>query len=331
MDSEAKSALARKLVPGRFYDGFFVSEYGRLEALRAARYNSAFSVVILTLDGGAQLDEGAGLDALRAAAKACVDSIRNCDVAGLTDDGQITVILPETDWFGSLAASRKISRAVSAGLAKGKGRLSLILSNATFPKDGHGYGEVVAAALKRASDRKESVWEKEGFRGRLFWEILGDLTARGQKGTGCATFDAGANQDLNEFFLDQINDFVAKEVLRSPQRRGIAYFAFRNIDPGLPLLKSLNASGALSAKVFLVGEGGARALEIKNATAILLDDPRFKETFFTFYLSEDAGYALVCKENWGETFSCFHTSDEFLVEGLITKFQNEYSLQEQLG
>jgi len=331
LESEALSALAGKLVPGRFYDGFFVSEYGRIEALRAARYNSAFSVVILTIDHGPAIDEGAGLEALKAAARACVDSIRNCDVAGLTGDGQITVILPETDWFGSLAATRKISKAVSANLLRARGQPSAILSNATFPKDGRGYGEVVSAALKRASDRKGSRWEKDGFRNKLFWEILGDLTGAGQKGAGCATFDAGANQDLNEFFLDQINDFVAKEVLRSPQRRGIAYFAFRDIDPGLPLLKSLNSAGALSAKVFLVGEGGSRSIEVKNATPILLDDPRLRETSFTFYLSEESGYALVCKENWGETFSCFHTSDEFLVEGLITKFQNEYSLQEQLG
>ena len=186
-------------MPGRFYDGFFVSEYGRLEALRAARYNSAFSVIILTIDHGPAIDdEGAGLEALKAAARACVDSIRNCDVAALTNDGQITVILPETDWFGSLAATRKISRAVSANLRKERGAPSAILSNATFPKDGRGYGEVVSAALKRASDRKGSRWEKDGFRNRLFWEILGDLTGAGQ--TGCAAFDAGANQELNEFF-----------------------------------------------------------------------------------------------------------------------------------
>jgi len=64
---------------------------------------------------------------------------------------------------------------------------------------------------------------------------------------------------------------------------------------------------------------------------LALDDPRLKETFFTFLMTEETSYALICKENWGSTFSCFHSSDPVLVEGLITKFQNEYSLKEQLG
>lgn len=331
MDIDKRSALTRRLFPSRFYDSYFINEYGRLEALRGTRYNACFSVVLLTIDGlgGGDLFEGAPLEFGKALVKAVIESVRNCDVVGMAFDRELVVILPETDYFGSLIAVRKLTKAVSQIIRKDRPP-SVLITQATFPRDGKGFGEVLSTAAKRAKEKKESVWERRNLKDRLFWEIIGELTGKAYEGFENSSFDAGGGQDLTEFFIDEINELVLSEAARAPQKRGVLYFASKSVST-LPVLKALGSAGAIATRVFLVGEPEASASEVKNATQLPLNDPRLKEFLFTFFLSEDSGYALVCKENWGATFSCFHTADPVLVEGLISKFQGEYSLQEYFG
>lgn len=333
LDTDTISVLTKKQFPARFYDAFFVSEYGRIEAIRATRYNTCFSMILIGVyERGKAMDPESAEGALflKKLSAAVVASVRSCDVAGLSEDGSIMVILPETDYFGSLIASKKLSRALSIAMRSDAG-FNVLLSHATFPRDGRTLGELTAVAARRLSERKDSIWESLGCGEKLFWEIAGSLAGRSITGLDGASFDAGSGQELSEFFIDQINELIIKEIARTPQRRGIMYYGTRNISASLPVVKMLSTAGSTATKVFLVGEGEGSVWEIKNAMPLLLDDPRLKETFFTFFMNEDTAYALICKENWGATFSCFHTADPVVVEGLITKFQNEYSLQEQLG
>ena len=332
MEIGTKSGASRKPYHERLYDACFVNEYGKIESLRASRYNTCFSVVLLSVDGGGGSPEGedAGWhEFFGRLSSRVVESVRNCDVVGLGDKGRLLVILPEADHFGSLMTLRKLSRSVepvSSGTP-----FSVNLTQATFPGDGKSFAELVGAATARVEIQKESLWEKLGLKNKLFWEIMGELTALAPSGYDNSCFEAGGDRAVTEFFIDQLDELIVKEISRTPQKRGILYFSSKKISQRLPLVKNLNAAGAFSTRVFLVGEPEDSASEIRTATPLVLDDPRLREIFFTFYLNEGSGYALVCKENWGATYSCFHTADKHLVEGLITKFQSEYSLQEQLG
>ncbi len=96
------------------------------------------------------------------------------------------------------------------------------------------------------------------------------------------------------------------------------------------IMKTLNSLGKTSTKVFIIGDGDAEAQKLKNATPITINDQRLEDVFFTFFLNEDSAYAMIARECWGETQSCFHSSDHYLVDGIITKMQKDYSLQEQI-
>jgi hypothetical protein len=321
-----------KLFPERFYDTFFVSEYGKIESLRASRYNTCFSIVLLSVEGGGKgrlTNESGGDQFMHRLASRVVESVRNCDVVGLADERRIIVILPESDHFGSLMTARKLSRAVEPVIDGTT--FSVALTQATFPRDGKGFADLVDTAAARAQIQKESLWERLGLRDKLFWEVMGELTASAPSGYDNSTFEAGGDRPLTEFFIEQLDELIVKEISRTPQKRGILYFSSKKISQRLPLVKNLNSAGAFSTRVFLVGEPEENTWEIRTATPLIIDDPRLREIFFTFYLNEGTGYALICKENWGATYSCFHTADAHLVEGLITKFQSEYSLQETLG
>lgn len=310
---------------GRFYDTAFIREYGTLESLRAARYNTCYSILLVDIGG-----EREGVKAAYASmAGAVASSVRSCDVAGSCGEGQILVILPETDFFGTLLTIRKLSRALEPLIPAAA--LSVIFSHATFPRDGKGFGELLSRASALVSEKRSSLWETMGMKDRIFWEIVALLADEPQRGFNNSSFDAGAGLPLSEFIVDQVNELIVSEVARAPQQRGILYIASKKISSALPIIKTLGQAGNIATKVFLVGEAGADLQEIKNATPVPINDQRLKELFFTLYLSEDAGYAVIYKEAWGDTLSCFHTSDQSLVEGLITKFQGEYALGEQLG
>lgn len=332
MEIDTQPVLAKKICQGRFYDAEFITEYGKIESLRASRYNAVFSVILIQIDG---LDarDGGYLEFMRPLAAAVLESVRSCDVVGLTEPTQLVVILPETDYFGSLSAIRKISRAAAAIQRGSNTAASAYIAHATFPRDGRGYGELMSAAARRSAARKDSLWEALDLDGSLFWEAVGALTAEERRGSDNASFDAGAGHTLSEFFIDQVNELVIREAARTPGSRGIAYMALKALSQDIPAARLLGSTGPFSTKVYLVGEQGPQGarVEVKNATPIILDDPRLRELFFTLYLSEETAYALICKESWGATFSCFHSSDPCVVEGLITKLQKEYSLQEQLG
>jgi hypothetical protein len=323
--------------PGeRFFDTGFVSEYCHLETLRSLRFGTVFSIILVN-SAGALLRADPGVKDNPAAPAAgwlqekLLSSLRSCDVAGVVDDDHAVALLPGTDYFGSLTAIRKLSKAFSEETEGGPSGPPPVLSQATFPRDGRSFEELLDKALKRAEEMKGSLRQTLGLDTKLFWEIIGELFGKGHTGSTNASFDVGGGFGLTELFIDQVNELIVKEIRRTPQRKGILYFSTKKISPDLPIVKVIKDAGNTATRIFLAGEYEKDILDFKNAAQVHMDDPRLNDTFFTFFLSEETGYALVLRENWGGTFSCYHTSDPYLVECLIVKFQREYSLQEQLG
>ncbi|MDH4227335.1 MAG: hypothetical protein OEV59_06235 [Deltaproteobacteria bacterium] len=341
--SEAEEAAASKpsrleemtkSIEGRIYDSFFVNEYGKIESVRAERYGMSFSVILLQVDSfasGARKAEGAELESfMKIVSDIVIKVIRNCDVAGKLDERRVLMVLPNTDYFGSLITLKKLTKALEPYTHKGDPHASVVVSQSTFPKDSVGYGELVNMATTRLHEIKTSFWEQKQLKTKLFWEVVALLTSGSLSGYDFQTFDAGGNSDFNMDYIGRINDAIIKEIIRNPDRRGVLYIGAKNISADLPILKTIKNMGRSSTKVFLVGEHVDKNADIRNAIAITINDPRVTEMLFTFFLTEHAAYALICKESWGETYNCFHTANPYIVEGLITKFQRDMYLQEQL-
>jgi GGDEF domain-containing protein len=326
---------SKKLFKSRFYDPYFMNEYGKIEAARSERYSNSYSIVVLHVDSFKKetllSDKAQLLDFLKNLVTAILDVLRDCDVAGMIEDRRIVIILPETDYFGSLHTIRKLSRALEFLTTKGEPYASIIFSQATFPKDANGHGELVNVALNRISKKKESSWEKLDFNDKFFWEIVGAVPGTKPDRPEYSTFDMDPCAESEYSLLDKINEVVIQEIARTPQKRGILFLGVKKITPDLRIKKVLDSIGTTATKIFIVGKGEKEErVEDKNFTSICLTDHRFKDTFFTFFLNEDVSYGIICKEAWGGGHSCFHTSDPYLVEGLVMKFQIDYFLQEQL-
>ncbi len=140
----------------------------------------------------------------------------------------------------------------------------------------------------------------------------------------------GPDFELGEAFIRTVNEVILQEIARSPDKRGILYIGTKKITGDMPIKKLLSPLGKTNTKIFVVGEGKDPDSGLTNATSIALNDQRLSNVYFTFYLAEDTAYALVCRESWGDAHTCFHTPDPYFTEGLITKFQRDFALQEQL-
>ncbi|MEK7841494.1 MAG: diguanylate cyclase, partial [Deltaproteobacteria bacterium] len=214
---------SKKVFPSRFYNAFFVTEYGKLETLRAERYNKNFSVILTHIEGfntlSKKLEKKELLDFLKGLIKAMMDTLRNCDVIGMVEDKKIVAILPETDYFGSCIAIRKIKKDIENVTTKGEPYASIIFSNVSYPRDGKGYGELLAAADKRVEEQKDGLWLKRGFENKSFWEIISILLAgKAYEEKDAAPFDIGKGFDLPVFFLDRLQEMILQEILRDPKK-----------------------------------------------------------------------------------------------------------------
>jgi len=339
-------ARAGELFEGKVHESFFLNEYGRIESLRAARYDTGFSVVLVNIGSTAGARGGRGgrdgkgrgkrpggqaRDELAAKlSPVVVESLRSCDVVGLTEEGSIAAILPETDYFGALATIKKLRRA-AARLPAAHRDAEVSFSHATYLKDGHAFEELLGAAENRAADIQGSLRTTLALDSRLFWEILAALFASDSGGPKNCSFDTGGAVKLPPAFLDRVSEQVVREITRAPHKKGILYLCPRPGAPTGPMARLLESAARTKTKVFVVGSGREGLDWVKEASTVPLDDPRLDDLFFAFHLGSDSAYAFMGRELWGETYSCFHSADDYLVEGLITKLQEEYQLQEQLG
>ena len=322
------------LSKSRFYDSFFIDEFGKLENARSERYGMPYSIALLHVDsfdhGKAKPGKKELRNFMEQVAHPIAQSLRNCDVGGLFEKGRILLILPQTDYLGSLIAIKKLTRALVPYTTEGEPYASVLVSQATYPKDAVGFNKLIEVAKERLSGIKESPWETLDVKKKLFWEVVAKFTEGGLNGNDYSSFDVGEHTSIPVSFIDTINAALLDELSLSPEKRGILYISAGALHEGVRTREALSSLAKSSTKVFIVGEDAHASEGIKNATAITLTDQRLGGGGFTFYLSEDSAYAVISKEAWGETHMCFHTSDPYVVEGLVTKFQRDFHLQEQL-
>jgi GGDEF domain-containing protein len=324
----------KELGDRRFYDPYFVNEYGKLEHARSERYGESFSVLIINIGkfnhGKTIPSKKELIEFLKQLVDTTLEVVRNCDVAGMMEDKNIVILLPRTDYFGALITTKKLTKALEPITTHGRPHASILVSSATYPKDANGYGELLVTATRRIEQARESFWEKDQLKNKLFWEIMATLTDGKMTEADYSNFEIGDGADFPVGYNDQINEAIIEEMARNPKKRGILYLGIKKLTNDFPAKRALTLLGSSATKMFIAGEGKSTDADVKNVTSLALSDPRITQMFFTLYLSEDSAYAFACVEAWADTQICFHTSDPYLVEGLITKFQRDCHLQEQL-
>jgi two-component system, cell cycle response regulator len=319
------------------YNLAYFTDYASKEISKARRYARTFSLLIFSIDNLPNVKLRLGSNDARRATRAIVRAIseaaRECDVLAAASDRELYVLLPETNFFGTLMFER---RALAAARENPDARdvserqpLGLVAGAASFPRDGEDFDELVHRCRQRMEDRRASLQRKLVLEGLTFWDQV-ELLLGSADSPPLPMEERGEpyrRGNVSDSLFDELQAEVARELLRDPVMRGLLYVGGPEARAEMPLATHLEEAPAdLGSRVYVLGR--RRDLQFHPAlTPVFLEgDERMARHEFLLWLSEASSYALIQRRGVGATWG-FHTSDPCLVDGLIAGLQAEYELQ----
>lgn len=312
---------------GTYHINYF-TDYVTKEINKAGRYQRTFSILYLRIENYNELSgqfNGPELgDAVQVVLNAALGVIRDADILAMAENDEYYILLPETDYFGSLMSIRRINKA----LKRKASPLETCMRSVTFPKDGASLKELMDDVRKRMGESKKSLYSRHKLNDMTFWSIFDTLVANGEgfeDGEGLARSVQFTTQ-----MLSQMQEIILSEIDMNSDTRGILYMGSRRMEDPLALLGRHQKIEGSATKVFLLGEKGDKGWEFPAVTPVFVTGEEIEKARFLIFLSVDYAYAMFLKEKDDGMFHGIHTSDPIFVENMIAKLQENYNLQVQL-
>ena len=321
---------------GAYHLGYFLDHAGK-ELDKSRRYERGLSLAVITLDDPEGLERELGPPALQAATRgvaAVVSRVaRDADVLARVSQAEHYVLLPETDRFGALMFQRRVAaelrREPALRALEERRPLALALGAATFPWDGAGFDDLLAACRGRQEAQRRSLLrqvERDGRRVQGFWELVDALHDGPPIPPGAPSARLPVAPDL----LDAVQREGARELGRDPRCRCLLHLARpggRAEGAAAAGLAAAGTGGHPGSRVYLLGprrQGAPEAADHPRvARACLEGDARLSGHAFALLLSEGAAYAFLEAPDG----RVFHTSDAPLVDALTASLHEQYDLQ----
>lgn len=332
------------------YTMAFFQDHVEKELHKARRYRRNLSLIKLTIDNLGELaplfhdrevEEG-----LRRVVETVHGVLRDADIMGMAGADEYYILLPETDYWGSLVAQKRIRRALKGKLTlcslKKCHPVRLLLRSAAFPADGGAFGDLRRAAGQRLAGLKKSLYHRIDMAETPFWAVVEQfLGSFGDYQLGDGGLHPSANLAGYEdppgcrYFrmpmgrLDELLRAFCHEVVESSRTRGILYRGCGDFEPVRKALRHIDRLEKSATALFLLGGQRRTHWDYQRIMPIYLDFDQFRKIPFILYLNEDYAYGVFARQ-WGEELIGFHTSDFYFVENMIAKLQEQYQLQAQI-
>jgi hypothetical protein len=272
---------------------------------------------------------------LREMVKIIMGTLRECDLLGMVNHNRFTILLPETDIFGSIITIRRIKRVLqSSELTK---QLKINLGSASYPVDGKDFDVLVKKARNKINEYKESLLVNLDLESKDFWSVINILVSSDSlNDIDAVDTELEKNSEkgqklssVSSYFFDTLQEMILRETLHGPKVSGILYMPVLRQTLSPLFLQEIQKNNNRQTKIFFISDKD-ETKRIPGIGYIELKDKQIENTPFIFFLRRDQAYGMICKKNKEGEYKGFHTIDEVLIEVLINKFQEKYLLQEQL-
>lgn len=333
----------------------YFTDYLVKEIIKAGRYNRTFSILYLKIENYREL-KGEFKDivlneAIQGVINTTLGVIRDADILAMFKNDEYYVLLPETDYFGSLMTIRRINnllrKKVFISDIKKSSTMEIGIRSVSFPKDGTDLRTLLENVRKRMEEIKRSLYNRSRFGEMGFWKIFdkligeeGDYSMALSEGKAPVKGERKGFEDdegmgrfilFNPQMLSQVQEVIFGEIETNADKRGILYLGAKDMEQFLPFLRGHSKiEGSSGKKVFLIGEKGDNEWDMPNVTPVFVSGEEIEKAHFLIFLSVDYAYALLSKERMDGMYYGFHTSDPIFVENMIAKLQENYHLQVQL-
>jgi diguanylate cyclase (GGDEF)-like protein len=332
------------------YNMAFFTDHAAKELYKARRYNRRLSFMQLTIDNFAEL-KGKFLDREieegQMSLLAVVNEVlRDADIMAQYKDNIYHILLPETDYWGSLITQKRLRKAIEGQLKLSNlhrdALIEVYMRSASFPADGSTLEQLQRVASGRFERLKSGLFYRSKLQKKEFWTITETLL--GPKGKTFVSADQKMEAQTMARYeapgksryltmpasrLSETLKALCHEVTEPGRSSGVLFYGcsdFESVHNELSHLADLEKS---ATTLFLLGGRQRVNWDMQKVVPIFVDDARFQKISFLLYLNEDYAYALFA-ESTDDGMRGFHTSDFYFVENMIAKLQELYQLRSQI-
>jgi diguanylate cyclase (GGDEF)-like protein len=342
-----------KDVKTKTYHINYFADYVKKEILKAGRYQRTFSILCMKIENYYELKkrykDAILKDTMQRVLNATIGVLRDADILAISKNDEYYVLLPETDYFGSLMTIRRIRNVLKDKAfvtdVKKNHPLEIGLRSASFPKDGGDLRTLLEIVRRRSEETRKSLYTRARLGEMDFWNIFDRLVGKeddyplaliDRKGSVKVEIDFEDDEGMGKFILftpkllSQIQEVIFGEIEANTDSRGILYLGAKNLEQFLTSLKNHAKVESSATKIFLIGEKGDKGWKSPNLTPVFVRGEEIEKVHFLIFLSVDYAYALLGRERGDGMYYGIHTSDPVFVENVIAKLQENYHLQVQL-
>lgn len=326
------------------------------EVKKSQRYRRSFSLILVNFESlRGLLEKSLTLESkeiLEQLHSSVLNTIRAADIASLLENGEIGLLVPETDYQGAIAAARRIRHSIQGlrivqGLAPAS-PFPIVLGIACFPEHGMNKQELLDRArqgMRRAAEsasRFENLWgyiDQLLAEARITSDLIGALSGSRQKKEG-EDF-SGLPRDSEQLlptgeyskelqFVASWKDFqsfrqyIEDKILEKLAGEGIFYVGLERMSVAQPKLEKYHRMRENGIKVFLFAKEEWQEEGLREIVPVATEDPALADYSFMIYYGVSACYGLVGRQREEETMSGFFTISDFLVNEIMKKIGETY-------
>ena len=331
----------------RAYSSVFLTDYFEKERYKAERFRRPLSVVFLVIDNLSRLREETRETLVAGALSGMVDAVhralRESDLIARVEPNRFCVVLPETDYYGSVLASRRLRKAVrekrSFPYLGTEYFLDPYFVSATFPRDGKDLPDLWRLAEEKYRRQKRSPFQRLHLQEKVLWSafdiLVGkpehyDLLRAGRNVPYFSKFkqDMGRNGHfcLRRETFQRMVESVAQDVVSLGRKRGLVIAAGPRPEMFKQIFLSLGPDAGNGRSIYIIGRAGSTRFDSKNLLYVNAEDDQLQEKEIILFLKEEGSYGLFATERQEEVCG-FNTADEWLVDTMMEKLQETYRLQ----
>jgi hypothetical protein len=270
-------------------------------------------------------------------------ALRDSDLIARMESNRFCVVLPETDYFGSILASRRLRKAVresrSIHYLGTEHLLDTFFVSATYPRDGKDLSELWQAAGEKYLLQKGSPFHRMHLQGKSLWDAFDILVGKPEyyeslRAGGNVTYFSRFKRDMgrNGHFclrretFQRMVESVAQDAVSLNRKRGLVIAAGPRPEIFKQIFTARDSEDGDGRNIYIIGQAGTTRFDSKSLMYVNAEDENFRDREIVLFLKEDGAYGLFASDREDEVCG-FNTADEWLVDSMMEKVQVTYHLQ----
>jgi len=320
------------------YNEPFMLDFVDRQLTISDRYRRRLGLISLEYEGAEKFQKEQSYRLVQAMLKDVSETLRGIlrdyDVVAHVGNFRFFMGLPDTDSLGCRITIERIRRGFDtlAYLGERFERYGLKphFGYSCFPEDGDTTDDMIMCSLERARNSRIDAFNDIDWSEKSFWDIITENTSNPIPSEISALDNTYPTTFLASFTY-LLQESIINDIMLNPNRRGILYIGTDNIHitEALLIKNIMLTKSSISISVFgnlteslNIGELGINTVSISSEQA--------KGFQFIMYLTDLTAYSLMGVHHRIDNWHGFHSSHPQLVERLVFKLRDEYSLQDQI-